>query len=128
MWRRCGWVVVLALASCFGDPPMATGGTGDGDPSCTPGARLCPCDAGACDPGLTCAPSIDRCVSPDCDVGERDCPCADAMQCEGELVCVDGLCNDPQNMDPTGTSTGSSDPTATPTTAETSASPSETGM
>ena len=105
-------MLALAAVSCFGTPPGTTGGDDD-DAPCIPGARLCPCDAGACDPGLTCAPSVDRCVSEDCDVGEIDCPCADAMQCEDDLVCIDSLCVGPQDTGSESPMTTTTDPSTT---------------
>ncbi|MEQ9498064.1 MAG: hypothetical protein RIT81_14430 [Deltaproteobacteria bacterium] len=58
--------------------------------TCTLGAELCGCDAGACDAGLVCTGDV--CVADPCPAGTADCSC-DGGACAGDLYCdASNLC------------------------------------
>ncbi|HWB78333.1 MAG TPA: hypothetical protein VG755_25380 [Nannocystaceae bacterium] len=78
---------VLVLAGCFSESDSVSMSP---PPGCSFGAHLCPCQDGACDPGLTCSISADVCVAVDCQVGALECPCGMAGACNPGLECLDG--------------------------------------
>lgn len=110
-----GAVAALVLG-CFSET-SAPSTCRDGEPGCDcrPG--------GACDAGLVCASSVDKCIAEDCDPGAENCLCTDDGLCLQNLSCQEGVCRPPTGTGDTGVaetiggSTGASGATtAVPTT------------
>lgn len=82
--------------------PCAAGACGEGltcaqglcaEDACPAGTLDCPCDAARCDDGLTCMDATCLPV-PECAPGSLDCPCDDAGACDAALVCINDVCRD----------------------------------
>jgi hypothetical protein len=85
---------LLCASGCFSEPSTNTG------EQCVDGKPGCDCGVDdACDAGLECVISIDKCVPLDCTSGAFTCTCTDGGGCSGTLVCEGGVCLEP----PTGT-------------------------
>lgn len=105
---RLWLAVVCAAAACFTEVPS--------DNPCPDGTPGCDCTSvGACDPGLECIVSIDKCVPIDCTPGSHTCVCTDAGACDDPDLCSGGVC-----LGPNGAGTGASTVSATTTTGPTS--------